>query len=43
VVEIPKDLNKEQRQKLKEFDNSLEEKNYKKRKSFFDKIKDMFD
>ena len=43
VVEIPKDLTKEQKKKLQEFDSSLEEKNYKKRKSFFDKIKDMFD
>jgi len=43
VVEIPKDLSKEQKKKLEEFDDSLEEKNYKKRKSFFDKLKDMFD
>ncbi|MEE0945762.1 MAG: molecular chaperone DnaJ [Acutalibacteraceae bacterium] len=43
VVEVPKDLNKEQRKKLEEFENSLEEKNYKKRKSFFDKVKDLFD
>ncbi len=43
VVEIPKDLNKEQKKKLEEFDKSLDDKNYKKRKSFFDKVKDLFD
>lgn len=42
VVEIPKDLTKEQREKLQEFDKSLTEKNYKKRKSFFEKVKDLF-
>lgn len=43
VVEIPKDLSKDQKKLLEEFDNSLDEKNYKKRKSFFEKVKDLFD
>ena len=43
IVEIPKDLNKEQREKLSAFDQSLNDKNYKKRKSFFEKVKDLFD
>jgi molecular chaperone DnaJ len=41
-VEIPKNLNKEQEKLLREFDKSLEKKNYAKRESFFSKIKDMF-
>ncbi len=41
-VEIPKDLTKEQKQKLKEFDSVATEKNYKKRKSFFEKAKEFF-
>jgi len=43
IVEIPKDLNKEQREKLSAFDQSLNDKNYKKRKSFIEKVKDLFD
>ena len=42
-VEVPKDLTKEQKQKLKEFEAALDEKNYNKKKSFFDKVKDLFD
>ena len=41
-VEVPKNLNKEQKEKLKEFEKSLSEKNYEKKKSFLDKIKDAF-
>ncbi|MBQ8883613.1 MAG: molecular chaperone DnaJ, partial [Oscillospiraceae bacterium] len=41
-VEIPKNLNKEQEKLLREFDKSLDKKNYAKRESFFSKIKDMF-
>lgn len=41
-VEIPKNLTKEQEKLLREFDKSLEKKNYAKRESFFGKIKDMF-
>ena len=43
TVEIPRDLSKAQKEKLKEFDKSTDEKNYKKQKNFFDKIKDFFD
>lgn len=42
VVEIPKNLNKDQEHKLREFDKSLVEKNYQKRETFFSKLKDMF-
>lgn len=40
AVEIPKDLSKEQKAKIKEFDSSTNAKNYKKQKSFLDKVKD---
>lgn len=43
IVEIPRDLSKSQKEKLKEFDKSTDQKNYKKQKSFFDKIKGFFD
>ncbi len=39
-VEVPKNLNKKQKDLLKEFEASLSEKNYAKRQSFFDKLKD---
>lgn len=42
VVEVPKELSKAQKDKLKEFDKATDDKNYKKRKSFSDKIKDFF-
>ncbi len=42
-VEIPKNLSKEQKQHLKEFDELSDDKNYKKRKSFLDKVKDFFE
>ena len=42
TVEIPKNLTKEQKAKLKAFEESLSEKNYQKRQSFFDKLKDKF-
>ena len=41
-VEIPKKLNKAQREALKQFEESLKEENYEKRKSFFKNLKDMF-
>lgn len=41
-VEVPKDLSKEQKETLKTFDGLSNEKNYKKQKSFMDKIKDFF-
>lgn len=43
VVEIPKNLTKKQKDLLKEFEDSLSEKNYEKRQGFFDKLKSMFD
>ncbi len=43
TVEVPKDLSKAQKEKLKEFDNVTDDKNYNKRKSFMDKVKDFFD
>ena len=42
VVEVPKNLNKTQLEALKQFDESLNDKNYEKRKSFFERIKDNF-
>lgn len=41
-VEIPKNLNKEQEKLLREFDKSMEQKNYLTRQSFFDKLKEKF-
>ena len=41
-VEIPKNLSKEQKKALKEFEQSLENKNYQKRQTFFDKLKEKF-
>ncbi len=43
VVEVPKNLNKEQKEHLKEFDKLSNDKNYNKKRSFADKIKDLFD
>ena len=42
VVEVPKNLNKKQKEALIAFDETLDDKNYEKRKGFFDRIKDMF-
>ncbi len=42
IVEVPKNLSKEQKQKLKEFDKVSSEKNYNKKKSFIDKAKEFF-
>ncbi len=42
VVEVPKNLSKEQKKLLKEFEEASGDKNYQKRKSFFDKIKKGF-
>lgn len=41
-VEVPRDLSKAQKEKLKEFDLATGESNYKKRKRFMDKVKDFF-
>lgn len=40
VLEVPKSLNNKQKDALKAFDSLMGDKNYEKRKSFFDKIKD---
>lgn len=42
-VEIPKKLNKTQRDALKAFENSLKDDNYEKRKGFFKNLKDKFE
>ena len=41
-VEVPKNLTKKQKELLKEFEASLDSRNYAKRQSFFDKLKDKF-
>lgn len=41
-VEIPRDLTKAQKDKLKEFEGTIGDKNYKKKKTFMDKVKDFF-
>ena len=42
VVEVPKNLSSEQKKLLRSFEEATGEKNYQKRRSFFDKIKDAF-
>lgn len=42
VLEVPKHLSNKQKEVLREFDSLSEEKNYQKRKGFFDKIKNIF-
>ncbi len=42
TVEVPRGLNSKQRELLKAFEASLSDKNYEKRKSFFEKLKDAF-
>lgn len=42
TVEIPKNLSKKQKELIRQFEDSLNEKNYQKRQSFFEKIKDKF-
>lgn len=42
LIEIPTNLNVEQEKLLKEFDNSLKDKNYKMNKGFLNKLKDLF-
>ena len=43
VLEVPKNLSGKQKDLIKEFESISGEQNYKKRKGFFDKIKDMFE
>ncbi len=42
-VEVPRNLSKRQKELLKEFEEQSNDKNYQNRKTFFDKIKDLFD
>ena len=42
ILEVPKNLSKEQKEILKNFDEKSSDKNYNKRKNFFDKLKDLF-
>ncbi len=42
LVEIPKNLNTKQKELIKELQKVTTDKNYQKRKSFMDKIKDLF-
>lgn len=41
-VEIPRNLSKKQADLLREFEKSLDDKNYQKRKGFFDRLKESF-
>ncbi len=41
-IEVPKNLSKKQKELLQEFEASLTEKNYAKRKGFLDKLKELF-
>ena len=43
VLEVPKNLSSKQKELIKELESTTSENNYKERKSFFDKLKDMFD
>ncbi len=43
TVEVPKNLSKRQKEILSELDKNTDDKNYQKRKSFFSKLKDLFD
>lgn len=42
AIEVPRNLTKDQKNILKEFEKTLNEKNYVKRKSFFEKLKEKF-
>ena len=42
TIEVPRNLSEKQKAVLREFDNSTEASNYKKHRSFFDKVKDAF-
>ena len=43
VIEVPKNLSQKQKDLLRQFDGSTGDKNYQKRKGFFDKLKGMFE
>jgi len=42
TIEVPRNLNHEQKELLRKFDSSTSDKNYQRRKGFFDKLKDLF-
>ena len=42
TIEVPRNLTEEQKKILKQFDSSCTPKNYQKRSSFFDKVKNLF-
>ena len=42
TIEVPRNLNDEQKKILAEFDKSCSANNYHKRSSFFDKVKNLF-
>lgn len=42
-VEVPKELSKKQKDLLKAFDEATDDKNYNRKKKFFEKVKEMFD
>lgn len=41
-IEVPRNLTKEQKAQLQKFDDSMTERNYQKRQSFFEKLKEKF-
>ena len=41
-IEVPTNLSKKQKDALQAFESTLEDKNYSRRASFFDKLKDLF-
>lgn len=43
VVEVPRNLSKEQKEILRSFDDKAEDKNYSKKKSFTDRLKELFE
>ena len=43
TIEVPKNLNQKQKDLIKEFDAAADEKNYQKRKGFFEKLKELFE
>ncbi len=42
TVEVPRQLSAKQKELLRQFEDTMGDKNYQKRKSFFDKVKDVF-
>lgn len=42
TIEVPKNLSKKQKDLLREFEGSLTDENYNKRKNFFDRLREMF-